>query len=602
MSKDGMLRLSDVWRGTLHAWKKAPGFVHMVGRMLPANDSSRRSLGRQVERAARRHPSRIAVTESGRSMTYGAFNALVNRYAHTLRRLGLVRGDVAAVVLDNRIELLAVVAALAKLGATASMINTSQRGAGLDHSLSCAPPAAVVLGAELEAVRPHAERIAADSGAALLWIADGEGPCPAGWVDLDHASSGAPEQDLAVTRDVRMGESAFLVFTSGTTGMPKASRMSHLRWIGAGYMFGSVCLRLKPSDVLYCPLPLYHNIALTLCWSSVVRAGAALAIRRRFSATGFWDDCRQHGATIAAYVGEIPSYLVALPPSPADRDHGVRKVVGIGLHPKAWSGFKARFGVEEVYEFYSASELNAGFFNILNLDGTVGFCLSPWALVSFDPETSQPTRDAEGRVERVGPNEVGLMLTAVTDRFRFEGYTDAQATERKLVRGAFVEGDCWINTGDLMRCIGFGHAQFVDRIGDTYRWKSENVATTEVEAALCASSDVQDAAVFGVVVPQAHGRAGMAAVVPDPSGLDLDALLDTLRRALPPAAVPVFLRTVGVLPTTSTFKHVKGPLKAEGFDLGEVADPLFVLLPEQDRYVPLTPALFGLISAGQVRL
>ncbi|MFT5433866.1 MAG: citronellyl-CoA synthetase, partial [Myxococcota bacterium] len=400
--------------------------------------------------------------------------------------------------------------------------------------------------------------------------------------------------------DVRMGDPAFYIFTSGTTGLPKASIMSHHRWVGAGLLFGDLLLGLSPRDTIYAPLPLYHNQALTMCWSSCVRTGAALAIPSKFSASSFWDDCRRYQATVVAYIGEIARYLLAQPPSEGERRHRVRKAVGVGMRADLWTRFKERFGIDEVYEFYSASELNAGFFNLLNLDKTVGVCPAPWALVAYDPETGAPKRDVGGRLKKLGVGEAGLLLTKVTPRFRFEGYTDAEATRNKVFADVFEPGDEWVNTGDLMRSLGFGHLQFVDRVGDTFRWKGENVATTEVEAVAAGEPTIADVTVYGVQVPEALGRAGMMAVVPSRSQVDRDALLARLCRELPAYAIPVFLRESRELEVTGTFKHIKHRLRDDGFDPSIVSDPLFVRLPGSNHYEPLTEGLHRQITAREV--
>ena len=483
------------------------------------------------------------------------------------------------------------------MGAAASLLNTQQRAAALTHSLSCAPPRLMVVGEEL---------VEAMGGvicdAPMAWVADtGKVARPPRWMDLLGMAAGESATPVRPGRAVKMGDPAFYIFTSGTTGLPKASVMSHKRWIGAGLMFGSVCLGLSTDDTIYAPLPLYHNQALTLAWSTSVRTGCALAIRRRFSATEFWDDCRRYDATTLAYIGEIARYLLNQPRTARDRHHRVTRAVGVGLRPELWDGFKHRFGITQVCEYYSASELNAGFFNLLNLDRTVGFCPTPWALVAFDTDTGAPVRGADGRMIRLRRGDTGLLVTRVTNRAAFEGYTDPEATRAKLLHDVFESGDTWVHTGDLMRNIGFGHLQFVDRVGDTFRWKSENVATTEVEAVVAAEPSVSEAAVYGVRVPHTSGRAGMAAVVPC-EALDRDALLRRLRSELPDYAVPRFLRVTQQLQTTGTFKHQKGALRRDGFDPGRVADPLFVWLPDTDCWTPLTVDVFGRIQRSEVQL
>ena len=603
MTPDGLLELRDIAVGARHLVRRAPQILTLARTFLAARPDTRLSLGHVLEQTAHRHPEAVALRWEGGALTYEAFNRQCNRIAHALFGAGVAAGDVVGVLMDARPEVLMVAAAAAKLGATASMLNPSLRRGALAHALDAAPPRCVVGGAELWEILEEAEDRRERPTPLRFWMPDGAGGVPPdGARPLCEAADRCPDHNPPSTRAVRMRDPALYVFTSGTTGLPKASAMSHKRWIGAGLMFGGVCLRLGPEDALYAPLPLYHNQAITLAWSSTMRAGAALCIRRRFSAQAFWDDCRHHGATAITYIGEIASYLLGQPETPADRDHRVRRAVGVGMRPEIWHAFKARFGVDEIYEYYSASELNAGFFNVLNLERTVGFCPTPWALVAFDVARGEPLRDPRGRMVRVDRGGTGLLVTRVTRRFGFEGYTDPAATEAKLLRDVFQSGDTWVNTGDLMRNLGYGHLQFVDRVGDTFRWKSENVATREVEAAVNGAPDIRECSVYGVAVADLPGRAGMAAVVPRAAALDPDALLRRLLRELPRYAVPVFLRVTRDLCTTTTFKHQKGALREAGFDPRQIADPLFVLLPSEDRYAPLTPDLYDRIAAGQVRL
>ena len=279
-------------------------------------------------------------------------------------------------------------------------------------------------------------------------------------------------------------DKAFYIFTSGTTGMPKASVMTHYRWLRALAGFGGLGMRLNSDDTLYCCLPLYHNNALTVALSSVLNSGATLALGKSFSASKFWDDVIRYEATAFVYIGEICTYLLNQPPKPTDRQHKVRVIAGNGLRPAIWDDFTERFGIKRVCEFYAASEGNTAFVNVLNIDKTTGICPTPVAFVEYDDDTGEPVRDDNGRVRKVQDGEPGLLLSKVSNFQPFDGYTDKEATEKKLVRDAFKEGDVWFNTGDLMRSQGFGHAAFTDRLGDTFRWKGENVATTEVEAAV----------------------------------------------------------------------------------------------------------------------
>jgi fatty-acyl-CoA synthase len=287
--------------------------------------------------------------------------------------------------------------------------------------------------------------------------------------------------------EVQAKDPAFYIFTSGTTGHPKASVMTHHRWLRALAAFGGLGLRLRGEDTLYCPLPLYHNNALTVALSSVINAGGTLALGRTFSASRFWDEVRQMEATAFIYIGELCRYLLNQPPKDTDKAHRIRVIAGNGLRPEIWDEFTRRFGIRRVAEFYAASEGNTAFINIFNIPKSTGINPLPLAYVHYDPETGEPVRGDDGRVRRVPSGQPGLLISPVTRLAPFDGYTDAAASEKKLVRNAFKEGDVWFNTGDVMNPQGMGHASFADRLGDTFRWKGENVATTQVEAALAAS-------------------------------------------------------------------------------------------------------------------
>jgi acyl-CoA synthetase (AMP-forming)/AMP-acid ligase II len=604
----------DFGRGLLTLRKKIGPGARTLATLATMHDRRRMSLGRALERSAARHPDAACIKHEHGEISYAVFNTWVNRIAHHLLASGVRRGDAVAIFMDNRPALLAVAAAVTKLGAVAALLNTQQRRQVLAHSLRCFEPRLYVIGAELADAFDEVRSDIGNPAAAVVRLVRDRGPGDtlgpaldrAGHVDLDHAITAQPGHDPPTTAAVRLADACFYIFTSGTTGLPKASILSHERWLKAATGFGEACLALGPGDTVYAPLPLYHNLGLTIAWGCALYTGAAVAIRRTFSASAFWDDCRRHRATAFVYIGEIPRYLLNQAPSERDREHAVRRILGVGLRPELWHEMKRRFGIDEIYEIYAASEMNVSFLNLLNLEQTVGFCPMRWAIVAFDVARGQPLRDSRGRLVRVRRGEVGLLITKVTRRYRFEGYTDADASARKLRHGVFRKRDVWFDSGDLMREIGFGHLQFVDRVGDTFRWKSENVSTTEVEQAISAIAGVAECAVCGVEVPGMPGRAGMATLVLAPAS-------DALRRdpglvhahleaRLPSYAVPVFLRIADDLTTTGTFKHRKVALREQGYDPGRVRDPLFVRLPDRAAYVPLTPEIYDRICQGALRL
>jgi fatty-acyl-CoA synthase len=496
------------------------------------------------------------------------------------------------------------VAATVKLGAIAGMLNHNQRGEVLGHSIALLKPKALALSAECRealASTPYGPERQRD----IAWFwhgGDEREAAPKGWRDLAREAGKRSGANPASTGKVIAGQPAFYIFTSGTTGLPKASVMTHYRWLSSMIGLGGATLRLKRDDVFYCCLPLYHNNALTISWGCALSAGAAFALDRKFSASQFWDRIRHYRATAFCYIGELLRYLLNKPPSAGDREHAVRLITGNGLRPEIWEQFEQRFGIERIYEFYGASESNIAFINAFGVSQTAGFTPMSFAIVEFDNEAETPLRDAKGRMRRVTKNGVGLLISEVTKKRPFDGYTDPAAGEKKLLRDVFKQGDCWFNTGDLVRDQGLRHIQFVDRVGDTFRWKGENVATGEVEGVLAREAVIEHGAVYGVSVAGCDGRAGMAALtLKHGARLDGAALARSLCQSLPAYAVPLFLRIKQRQDTTGTFKYRKVELKQEGFDPSKVDEPLYVLVDRGRGYVPLTREIYAQIESGTLR-
>ncbi|WP_371366249.1 long-chain-acyl-CoA synthetase [Pseudomonas sp. QL9] len=565
------------------------------------------SLGWALERAARLYPDSPALLEGQRRLSYALFNGWANRLAHAFKAEGVQHGSVVAVMLENRAELLVILAALAKLGAVGALINTTQRGQVLSHSLNLVGPSHFVVGEELRAPFDEVSTSLNGSAERLYWVADDDtlrepGQAPEGWANLMRLAQGQASDNLPDTARVRLKDACFFIYTSGTTGLPKASIMSHGRWIKAYGGFGHSGLGLTRDDVLYLTLPCYHNNAVTVCWSAVLAGGAAIALRRKFSAKAFWKDVQHYRATCFGYIGELCRYLLNQPVCEEERGNSLKYMIGNGLRPSIWGEFKERFGIERITEFYAASEGNIGFTNVFNFDNTVGFSPATYAIVRYDLENDRPLRDAKGFMEKVGKGESGLLISEISDKWPFDGYTDPAKTQAVIFRDVFKKGDAWFNTGDLMRDLGFKHTQFVDRLGDTFRWKGENVSTTEVENVLGALHGVEDAVVYGVEIPGTDGRCGMAALRLAPGeALDGAVLAEHLDRELPAYAVPLFLRLLQQVETTGTFKYKKADLKIAAFDPQQVGEALFVRLPGEADYRPLDRALFESIRRGELR-
>ncbi|GAC66425.1 long-chain-acyl-CoA synthetase [Gordonia soli] len=578
--------IADLIRGVVKMAPEAPQMIKHAPGLIRRPPEAKRTIGLIFQKHAASHPDRPFVRFNGRTTTYGEANRRVNRYAAVLSENGVRQGDVVALLSKNNPTDLLLMLATVKLGAVAGMLNYNQRGEVIEHSMS-------LLGAKV---------LIHDPDTAEAFESIPESALPEHVYDFaafEEAATGKRESDPSVTATLPASTKAFYIFTSGTTGMPKASVMSHNRWLASMSGIGGLAVRLRHSDTMYVPLPLYHNNALSVSLASVLASGACIAIGRQFSASKFWDDVILNRATAFCYIGELCRYLLAQPEKPTDRQHSVRLAVGNGMRPEIWDEFTERFGIDRIVEFYGASELNLAFVNAFSVKRTAGFCPLPYKIVDYD-EDGEPKRDSSGRLTEVAKGGAGLLISQISDRVPLDGYTDSEATEKKVIRDAFDDGDAWFNSGDLVRDQGFSHIAFVDRLGDTFRWKGENVATTQVESALDSYDGVGQSVVYGVGVEGTDGKAGMAAVtIKDEASFDPAKLAVHLYDELPGYAVPLFIRIVGELEQTSTFKNRKVELREQGYsDAGD--DTVYVLKGRGDGYVDYYDDYAGDVAAAKV--
>ena len=595
---------------------RLPNFITKVPHILSGlkqaylrTPASPTGLGIAFEKAVKRNPQGIALLFEDQSYSYRALNEWANQIAHYYLSLGAKKGDVIAVMVENRPELIATIVALAKIGVTIALVNTSQVGKVLAHSINLVNPIAVIAGEE---VRAAIDEIRQDLNVAqdrFHWFADQEtrkhaGTAPKDYVNLAQQIDQFPKFNPSTTRTVTGKDGLFYIYTSGTTGLPKAVIFTHSRWTLAYGTYGHI-LNLGKDDVMYVTLPLYHATGVVVCWCGVIAGSATLAVRRKYSTSAFWKDVQKFNASAIGYVGELCRYLIDAPTTELDRAHRVTKMIGNGMRPNIWGKFKERFGVQEVLELYASSEGNVGFSNIFNFDNTVGFSPTPYAIVEFDKEKNELVRDKKGHCKKVKTGEVGLLIGKITSRSPFDGYTDPEKNKSVILKDVFTKGDSYFNTGDLVRDIGFRHAQFVDRLGDTFRWKGENVSTTEVENMVCEYHKIAEAVVYGVEIPNTNGRAGMAAITlvdgEELNEADLSAMVNVFKKCLPSYAIPVFLRVQAKVETTGTFKYQKNKLKEGAFNPAKTSERLLVLLPGATAYCDVNAEIFNNIQNYQYR-
>ena len=542
-----------------------------------------------VEAAAEVHGDDPALLGETEQLTYRALADRANQYAIWVMGQGIAPGEVVALLMPNRPDYVAIWLGLTKAGCVVALLNTHLPADALTHCIRSAGARHVIVDGTL---------------------ADRAQACEAGlpgvhwWSEQAlHAALGSPGPAMAEPRPAPGGR-ALLIYTSGTTGLPKAAHVTHARVLEWSGWFAGM-MDAQPQDRLYNCLPLYHSTGGVVAVGAMLAAGGSVVIRDRFSATRFWGDVASTRCTVFQYIGELCRYLLSAPPQAGERAHHLRLCCGNGLSGDVWPAFQERFQVPRILEFYAATEGGVSLYNCEGKPGAIGRVPAflahrfPLALVRTDPATAEPLRDEAGRCLPCGVDEPGEAVAELGGARRFDGYTDAAASAKKLLRDAFAEGDCWFRTGDLMRRDAAGYYSFVDRLGDTFRWKGENVATTEVASAVLSCPGVADAVVYGVAIQGAEGKAGMAAIVAD-QVFDPGVLRAHLATRLPPYARPLFLRICQDLVRTGTFKLNKSGLAREGFAGGN--DPVWFDDRGEGRFVPVDVELRARIAGGTVRV
>lgn len=551
------------------------------------------SWGKIIEQAAHNFPDNIAL-KGNRELTYREFNEEANRIAQYLLSIGIKPGNAIPVMMKNCVEFPVVVTAIGKIGAVASLIPTSLKGKSLETVLRYADYPLAIISRAFKSQEIIFQNI--QSKAQIHTVEGDEG--------LFKSAELFSCDNLSETNKVKTSSPFCYIFTSGTTGKGlKAAVIPHQRVIRSSIWFGKIILNSKPSDTIYSPLPFYHSSSLKMGWPVAVAGGASFVLDENFSVSQFFQCVKKWNITVLIYVGEILTYLFQLPPSENDKNHKIRRILGNGLRVEIWDKLKQRFGFREVYEMYGSSESPQTFSNILNLNYTIGANLEPFTIVQTDPETDEIKLKKSGRATPVKPGDQGLLLVKVPNRKKFSGgYLDDIQTEEKFIHSVIKEGDCWFNTGDIVQNLGFRHARFIDRIGDTYRWKGVNGSTREVESIIYNQENVNQVIVFGIKIPDHDGRAGMA-VIDSSNFKDLQKQLESsFTENLPSEIVPRFIRKVESIGTTDSFKSQKKIFQNEGADPTQIDDELFVWNGKEKRYIGLTVDLYSDICEGRFRI
>ena len=584
-------------------WIYINGFRRIIGAIGKFDPDAEYTLADAIEDAVDDHPERIFISFEGQEVAYADFEARANRFAHWGLSAGLKKGDTVALFMENRPDYIAFWAGMAKIAVKTALINYNLTGAGLAHCLKVVDCKAIVMNPELA---PNYASAREQAPLALGAFVLGGAVDGATQIDkaVDQAAPGRPDKSLRA--GVKGGDVALYIYTSGTTGLPKAAKITGVRARGLMRVFKDAT-EANHNDRILLTLPLYHATGGMCGVGTALNAGACIILRRKFSASHFWQEAIDNKATMLVYIGELGRYLMNQPPSPQEKQHTITKGFGNGLRADVWSNFVERTGIHRLVEFYGSTEGNVNFFNLDGKIGAVGRIPRllrsrlPARIIKFDVETEEPVRGPDGLCIEAAPDEIGEAVGPINGeaRQRFDGYNDEAQSKKKLLRDVLAKGDLWFRTGDLMRMDADGYVYFADRIGDTFRWKGENVSTSEVEIAISSMTGVKHAIVYGVQVPGQDGRAGMAAITSEV--VDLKALYAHLAANLPAYARPVFLRFQAEVETTGTLKYRKVDLVKDGFDPKVTSEALYVVDNEARSYQRITPELLEKINSGAVR-
>uniref|UniRef100_A0A665VAD2 long-chain-fatty-acid--CoA ligase n=2 Tax=Echeneis naucrates TaxID=173247 RepID=A0A665VAD2_ECHNA len=554
-------------------------------------------------------PHKPFVVFGHESYSFAEADKRSNKVANALlARPEFKAGDTAALFMGNHPAFLFTWLGLAKCGSPVALLNHNIRSKSLLHCLGCCRPKVLIAASELkEAVEDILPSLREQGVTVLLMTQQCDTPGIESFADKVDEASDAP-LPRSLRSHITTESPAVYIYTSGTTGLPKAAMVNQNRLLTA---LTVLCSNgVSSSDVIYLNLPLYHTAGFFIGFIGSIETGSTIILKRKFSASQFWDDCRKYNVTVIQYIGEVMRYLCSTPKRENDKDHKVRLAIGNGVRADIWREFLSRFGNIQVREFYASTEGNVGFLNYVGKIGAIGrvnflhWKLFPYTLVKYDTERDEPVRDSNGLCVEAPKGETGLLVSKITHIAPFVGYAqNEEQTEKKRLRDVLKKGDLYFNSGDLMRIDKDNFIYFQDRVGDTFRWKGENVATTEVSDILTISDCLDEANVYGVKVPGHEGRIGMAAVtVKDGSHFDRSKTYSHVVNYLPSYARPRFIRIQKAVEVTGTFKQKKVKLVEEGFDPGCVQDPLYFLDDNEKQYIPLTPQVYFSIISGEIKL
>lgn len=566
-------------------------------------ENPNQSLGTYVEHHAKISPNKPALFFEDRSWTWKQFNKQANIFANFFLEQGLKPGDTIALMIENSPEYFFITTGINKIQAVSALVNINQRRQALVHSIKIVNPKYIIVDGEyFPSLLEVVDELPFKKDEILILNRNSDNQI--NYFDLQNQLENISDENPTTTKNSTLTQLGFYIYTSGTTGLPKAVIIENQAITWNGVFYGCSITQANSNDIVLIANPLYHSLSICTAWGIVVYIGATVVLRKKFSASNFWKDVRKYKISFTTYVGEIPRYILNQPPSEYEKNHTLKKMLGLGLRKDIWIKFKERFQIEHIFEYYSSTE---GYGPIVNIDEVPGMIgrnnIQNHALAKVDQETGELFRNKNGFYIKCEPGDVGMSLMKIEDIENFKKYSDNEKTNQRVILDVFEKGDAYFITGDLLQLHDNMWMSFADRFGDTFRWKGENVSTQEIENILNTHESILMSAVYGVEIPNHEGKAGMAAIKFDQTfGFKSEEISRFVLKVLPKYSLPIFIRIRQNLEVTGSNKIRKSSLRKEGYNINEIKDPLYFWNSSIKKYIPFDISKYREIIKGQIEI
>ena len=575
-------------------------FLHA---MLKVQENPNQSIGTRIEQLVEEKPKEVALCYQDDSWTWQAFNEETNRIANYFLNLGLNPGETVAIMMENCPEYFFITSGVNKIQGISALINFNQRREALIHAFNTADPRWIIIDGDcLKAFNEVIDKLPYKNE--QIFVINNIEEIQHDFINFSDEIKSISMFNPGVTFNSILRETALYIFTAGTTGLPKAVIMQNFRLYTQSSLLGIALSNLTAHDIIYIPTPLYHNVGIGCSWMIALILGARVALRKRFSASEFWKDIQKFRATFIMYIGEIPRYLLNQPYSEYEKNTTLKIMTGLGLRKDIWEKFKARFQIEHIYEFYGSTEGHRPIFNADEVPGMIGRNnMAGFVLAKVNPETGEFYRNERGYCIKCKSGDIGMGLMKIEKASVFTGYKDKEKTQKKMMHNVFRKNDTYFNTGDMLKLHEDLWMSFIDRFGDTFRWKGENVSTLEVEEILTSYPAIHLSAVYGVAIPNTEGKAGMAAIKLNKSvKFDLEKFSKFVVDVLPKYSLPIFIRIRDELEFTGPYKIKKTNLRKEAYDREIIKDSLLFWDSAMKKYVELSNSVYQNILEGKLKI